>query len=313
MLKRFLLLPTVLLLAACEAADPQPVGPDPTVAVNRPTAQPEMKSVAQEIEFVGVVTARHSEIVPVPYRGRVEKLAIRPGMKIKAGDPIVKLEETDLKNQIEAAKMAEKSALASAGASGALAAQARKEIKAQEKMLKFGAGTRMTISQTQAQLQSQSAQAGAAAAQGEQQRFSRKQLERRLENALTVAKKDGVVMAVKVKEGEIAEEGAQVARICDDSDLMIKFAVPKEQKNRVRKGGKVEVHIEGTERTMFATIESISVEEAPINLTVVVADLDDRKLMPDEVTVSSIAKVKLVESPERASSRASKPRKEKRT
>ena len=84
-----------------------------------------------------------------------------------------------------------------------------------------------------------------------------------------------------------------LARVFDGSDLIIRFAVPKEHSGEIQLGQRVELAIEGDRRTVWAIVTSISgAQEPPINFTVDEADIDDTKLAPGEITVASVGRVR---------------------
>ena len=50
---------------------------------------PAATEAAPEIpDFPGVVTSRNSKVVPAEFQGRVERVSIFAGQKVRAGDPI---------------------------------------------------------------------------------------------------------------------------------------------------------------------------------------------------------------------------------
>ena len=107
---------------------------------------------------------------------------------------------------------------------------------------------------------------------------------------------DGVVMMVKVNEGEMAQKGQPLARVFDPKDLMMQFAVPKEHRQLVAPGKRVELRIEGVERSLWATVERIADQEPPLNFSVVEADIDDTKLNPDEVRLTAKGRVRIADA-----------------
>lgn len=247
----------------------------------------------EQPEFVGVVTSRKSEIIPAPFTGRVNRLDVTPGQRVRAGDRIALLDDTDLKSKIAGLVAQEKAAKAEAGAAGAMAAAARTRLRATQKLVGMGAAPRIEAATVGAEVSSNGAQAGAAAQRGGVARAEREVLERQLSKAQVAAPTEGIVMQVKSKDGAVVNQGEPLARVYDPSDLLIRFAVPKSQRNLVTRGARVQLSIDGVDRPLWATVESLADEEAPINFTVVVADLDDSKLGPDEVRIATVARVKL--------------------
>lgn len=249
----------------------------------------------EQPEFVGVITSRKSEIIPAPFTGRVKRLEVTPGQKVYAGDKIALLDDTDLKSEIQKKIAEERAASAQAGAGGAMAAYGKTQLKAVNKLVKLGSAPKIEIEKIKADINAQGAQSGAAAAQGLVAKASRDILERQLKGAQMTAPTGGIVMMVKAKEGAVVQQGEPIARVFDPRDLIVRFAVPKTYRDKLQTGARVELQIEGVKRQIWATIQEYADEEAPINFTVVVADLDDAKLGPGEVRLASVAKVKLVD------------------
>ncbi len=247
-------------------------------------------------EFVGVVTSRRSEVIPAAFSGRILRMNVHPGQRVHAGDSIAKLDDTDLKSQIAGLIAEEKAARASSGASGAMAAAARVKLTAEKRLVAIGASARISITNATAEVNSQGAQAAAAASQGGVARAKREVFERQLAKADVTSPLDGVVMMVRAKEGEVPQPGTPLARVFDPRDLIIRFAVPKEFRAQLVLGKRVELRIDGVDRAVWATIERMADEEAPINFTVVEADIDDSKLGPDEVQVASVGRVRIADA-----------------
>ena len=250
--------------------------------------------VPEAPEFVGIVTSRRSELVPIPFGGKLLKVDIKPGQRIRKGEQLAKLDDTDLKAEIEAARSDERAGLAQAGADGAIAHQAREEANRMQRGRKAFSG--MAIQSKFADAASAGSRSGVGASQAKSARARREPLERQLSQASIVAPFDGVVMSVKAKEGSVAQKGETITRLFDPSDLLFRFAVPKEWRKQITVGTRVELTIEGVDRPLWATIERIADEEAPINFAVVDADIDDSKLAPDEIRITSSGRVTLADN-----------------
>src|ERR1700759_683364 len=110
-----LLLPPLLLSTACGAADPVPTEPSPTEVMQARAARP----LPPPAEFTGVVTSRKSSVISAGVGARTEKLLIRPGQLVKAGQLVAKLDETELQTKLAEAKANEQSAQMEAGSYGA--------------------------------------------------------------------------------------------------------------------------------------------------------------------------------------------------
>ena len=279
----------IVLLAACGAPEQPPAEPDHTEPVH-PAQAP---APAETPEFVGVITARKSEIIPAAFGARLLTLDVHQGQPVRAGDKIARLDDQELKSQIEGYKAEEAAARAQAGVGGAQAALARAKLSAERKLYALGASPRMGITSAQAELGAAGASAGAAAAQGGVAKAKRQIAERQLEKAQLTSPINGIVMMVRAREGEALQQGAPIARVADPRDLIVRFAVPKEYAKQLAAGQRVQVRVDGVDQPVWATVERMSTEEPPINFTVVEADIDDSKLRPDELRLAAVSRVTL--------------------
>jgi len=282
----------IALLAACSGAEPPPAEPSPTEAV-----LPAATEAAPEIpDFPGVVTSRNTKVVAAEFQGRVDRISIFAGQKVRAGDPIAKLDDTELRSQIDAARHNESAARADAGAAGAQAYAAQLSFKRDARLGRKGYLAQSAVDNSRAQSRSLGAQSGAHSSRADSFKAERTRLEGLVGKAQAVAPFDGVVMMVKVKEGEVAQRGTPLARVFDPKDLIMKFAVPKEHRHLVAPGKRVELRIDGVARPVWATIERIADEAPPINFAVVEADIDDTKLSPDEIRLTAQGRVRIADA-----------------
>jgi len=248
-------------------------------------------------EFTGVVTSRRSSVIASQVQGRIEKLSIHSGQLIKAGELVAKLDETELKTKLEQAKSNEQAALMEAGSYGAQASALHQKMVAESRLQRLGVSSSMAVSNARAEYAQIGSQGGAAMAKAITAKAAREQSEKDLARAAIIAPIDGIVTNIKAHEGEIAQVGTPLARVFDPSDLIIRFAVPKEHRAELRLGQRVELAIEGDKRQIWAVVTNISgAQEPPINFTVVEADIDDGKLAPGELTVASVGRVRIADA-----------------
>jgi len=286
-------LPVMVLATACAAADQVPTERSPTQATQARTAS----APPPAPEFTGVVTSRRSSVIASQVQGRIEKLSIHSGQLIKAGELVAKLDETELKTKLEQAKSNEQAALMEAGSYGAQASALHQKMVAESRLQRLGVSSSMAVSNARAEYAQIGSQGGAAMAKAITAKAAREQSEKDLARAAIVAPIDGIVTNIKAHEGEIAQVGTPLARVFDPSDLIIRFAVPKEHRAELQLGQRVELAIEGDKRPIWAVVTNISgAQEPPINFTVVEADIDDTKLAPGELTVASVGRVRIADA-----------------
>jgi multidrug resistance efflux pump len=285
-------LPVLLLVTAC-AADPMPIEPNPTEVtrvrtVKEPVARP---------EFTGVVTSRKSSVISAQVQARIEKFGITSGQVIKAGELVAKLDDTELANRVTQARANEKAALLEAGSFGAQAGALRQSLVAETRLNKRGVSSSFAVTKARAELSQVGSQAAAAMAKAMTARAAREQAEKDLTRVSIFAPLGGIVTNIKAHEGEIAQIGTPLARVFDPSDLIIRFAVPREQRSAIQLGQRVELAVDDAKRLVWATVTNISgAQEPPINFTVVEADIDDSKLAPGELTVASVGRVRIADA-----------------
>ena len=283
----------MILVTACAAPDPAPTEPSPTGATQARAVKPPPPAP----EFTGVVTSRKSSVISAQVQGRIEKLSIHAGQQIKAGELVAKLDETELQTKLDQARSNEQAALMEAGSFGAQASAARQKMVAEARLHKLGVSSRMAVTSARAEYAQIGSQGGAAMAKAITAKAAREQSEKDLAKAAIVAPIDGIVTNIKAREGEIAQVGTPLARVFDPSDLIIRFAVPREHRADLQLGQRVELAIEGNKRLVWATVTNISgAQEPPINFTVVEADIDDGKLAPGELTVASVGRVRIADA-----------------
>lgn len=246
------------------------------------------------MEFTGVVTSRRSSVVSAQVAARIEKLNMRTGQPVKAGELVARLDKTEIENRLEQARSNEKAARQEANSYGAQASVAHRSALAEHNLSKRGASSQMAVAQAQATAAQYGAQTAAAMAKADAAKTARELTEKDLARTEIVAPLDGVVTNIKAREGEVVQIGAPLARVFDPSDLLIRFAVPRDQRGKVAVGQRVELSVEGNARPVWATVTNISgAQEPPINFTVVEADIDDSKLAPGELAVASVGRVRV--------------------
>lgn len=287
---RFTLLP--LALAACTVTE-QPAAPDPTAS----TSTAAVEAPAPAPEFTGVIITRESRVITADFEARIMDLNLNTSQRVRKDEVFGRLDDTDLKLQLERAKASEKALRGEVAAAGARAAALSRQAKSEAILARHGAAPMAALRNAKAEASSAGASTSAASGRLGEAQVSRQQVEELIKKAELRSPIDGVITMVAARKGQIAQKGTILARVYDTSDLMVRFAVPKEQRKLVKAGGRVELSVEGVSHPIWASIQRISDEvEPPINFTIVEADIDDTKLQPDEVRVTASAIVRVADS-----------------
>ena len=226
-------------------------------------------------EFVAVVSSRVSKVITADFQGRVERLAIRNGQTVHAGDVVAELDPTQLRMDLEKAKGAFAAAKGQAGRAGAAYSNARRRASLEQRLIRSGA----VAPEAYRSALSEAGQFGAdgAAAAGEMQRARAqiKELEAMIGKAQVRAPLDGVVSIVKIKEGEVPAKGTPIARVFDPNQLVVRFAVPRADRSLVAPGVAVELVTNTSKQTVPATVRlEDTVDDPSIDFTVFEAVID---------------------------------------
>jgi RND family efflux transporter MFP subunit len=266
---------------------------DPTEVTQARAATPPPPA----LELVGVVTSRNSAVISAQVQARIEKLGIRSGQLVKAGQLVARLDKTELETKLVQAESNEKSAQLEASGYGVQADGMRQQMIAETRLNTLGVSPLLAKQKARADYLQVLSTNGAALARAETAKAAREQAEADLARAEIRAPLTGVVTNIKAREGEIAQVGTPLARVFDPSNLIIRFAVPREHRGDVALEQVVEFAVDGDSRRITATVTNISgAQEPPINFTVVEADIDDTKLAPNQLAVASVGRVRITDA-----------------
>jgi multidrug efflux pump subunit AcrA (membrane-fusion protein) len=278
-------------LPACAAPDKLPTEAPPNVATKPAVAD----APVERPDFVGVVTSKGSKTISAPFSARVLKIEARHGLRVKKGDVIARMDDSELQQKLQQEIANEAAGNAEAGQGGAQAGAACAKVRLVQMANKRGARSGQDVAQAIAECNAARSGSGVGGAKAKSARAAQAIIRRQIEQAVITAPVDGVVLGMKMKEGGAVNLGEALARVADPSDLRVKFTVEKEWRKAIEVGNRVELKIDGVDRTIWAAVDRINIEEAPITFAVVEADLDDTKLGPDEVQLASEVHVRIAE------------------
>lgn len=280
-----------MLLAACSGHEQPPSEPDPTEAtrVTTPEAAPPTP------EFVAVVASRTSRAVSPEFDGNIEKLLVRSGQVVKAGDPIAMLDASQLQSDLERQLSERASAQSEAASYGVRAGQARRQANLTHRLLRTGTESLEAYRTAQAEANAAGAQGGIAVGRIKGANVQIERLQKLIASAKVTAPIDGVISVVKAKVGEGAHKGVPLASVVDPTALLVRFAVPRMQRAKIAQNTVVELRVPGDERPVYATVERVTDELDPtIDFVTVDADIVDLKLHRD-VRVGTVGRVRIAD------------------
>ncbi|HTR50584.1 MAG TPA: biotin/lipoyl-binding protein [Kofleriaceae bacterium] len=278
-------MPLLLLAAACGTHETTPDELDPTEA----EYPAERAQAPAPIELVAVVSSHQAKVISADFEGRVEKLFVHNGERVKAGDVVAQLDATDLQSKLAEAQAQKASAEGEASRAYILASAARRAAHNEERLVRFGASAPEALNKANSDAAAAAAEGAAAAGKIKEASANIDELQKLIAAAAVKAPIDGQVSMVKAKEGEVAHKGTPIARVFDPHDLVIKFAVPREVLPLVKLGENVDVQI--GKRVLVAKVRaSLSEYDPTVGFTPFEAEIDLAKI-PAEIQVGDAGHV----------------------
>lgn len=242
-----------------------------------------------------MITSRESKLVTAEVDGRVEQLIVRPGQRVKAGDPLVVVDATEVKRQLEAARGAEETALGELRRAEAARAEASRQLRQQQSLLRDGAVSRDAVASARSAYAIAAAGVQTAVGATRRARAAREQAAQLLDKTTIKAPMDGVITLVKVSSNQMLQRGQSIARVFDPSDLWVRFAIEPTMRGDVRDGTRITATTLGEgARSFTATVRLVHrTLEPPLQLTVVEADLDDAALAEHDAMLGTMVDVRV--------------------
>src|SRR5262249_8580369 len=135
-------------------------------------------AVSHDWDLPAVFTSASDQVLPAPFAGRIKKLHVTAGTKVKKGDAIATLDTAELSAKLRGARAEEQAARADAGAAATEASKLSREVQIKTKLVKVGVMARFELEVAQKELQTASNRGAGAAARADAAAISRAELER---------------------------------------------------------------------------------------------------------------------------------------
>jgi RND family efflux transporter MFP subunit len=209
---RALIPAALVVLVACggEASSPKKPPPPPPREVQLVTVAPTEARVAGE--YLGTLLSRASLTVMPQVAGYVRKLHVRPGQRVRVGDPLVEIDARE-----ESAALSSASAQAEAAAAAlALAEQSRTRIEA---LHREGLATAAELDKVRADVAAAGAAVRAAGAQVSQRRVA-------VGNRVVRAAVPGAIGEVVVRLGDYVTATTRLTTIAGGDGLELTLGIP---------------------------------------------------------------------------------------
>lgn len=234
-----------MLLMAASIALAQPPQMPPAAVVVEPV---ERREVAPTIPITGTVYSRDDLQITMGVDGRLEYVA-EPGTRVSAGDPIARIDTTQLRlSRAEQAAQAERA--------GAQLRFLDAQLRRQRNLADTNVLAANELEQTESQRD-------VAASDLRIAEVRLAQIDEQLRRAVVRAAFDGIVTGRLRREGEDVTRGTPVARLLDTSRLEVRVLAPLRYQGRVSVGD--ELHLYGFERESTGRVRAIVPATDPRN------------------------------------------------
>ncbi len=246
------------ILAAC--ADPMNQPAETASAITAPVS-PEQTAPApsQDQLLLGVVLAREAVEVSAPFEGRLLRLSVQPGDRVKAGTVMGRMALEPLRNEEQMAEALLEQAQADLRR---VELEARAATERVQRYEKSPPGTFSTDELSEAQYEEKIAitQVAAVRARIREREAALGQIRQRLSEAEILAPFDCIVAVRYLDPGARVQAGAPVLRLLQASEFRVRFAIPETRSGKATLGLPITVLLPALGQTFPGKIESIAPE-----------------------------------------------------
>lgn len=226
--------PKVPVVSLSPGEAPVSLGPVATVrAIRIPRAE----------TAVGTIRAVHETSVGSKLLARVVEVHVKAGQRVKAGEVLIRLDDSDLQARLEQAKAALKAAAAARQQAAADEQRARQLLPAK-------AVTPQEYERAATALK-------AAEADLHRAEEAIKEIQATLDWATIRAPMDGVVIDKKVDVGDTVTPGQVLVTLFDPARMQLVANVRESLAHRLRVGQNIEVRVEGLQKECAGTVSEI--------------------------------------------------------
>lgn len=288
---------TVALTLVCAsglAASPAMASQPPSEEVPLPVLVPDRGASrpGAPTSFLGVVIPHESVDLSSKFEGRLERLEVDVGDRVKQGDALARLDVRPLVQDLAAARANLQGSRAEEQAARLLLAEAR-EKKGRyftPRSLELGVYSQEELAKVRYEESTALARLQAARARSREQLARVVELEQNVSEAVLLAPFDGVIATRPVSPGARIAAGQPILRLLGTGGRKVRFAVPEEQSRQLEPGSPLRLSFAQPALTLAGHVESIAPEvDAAARMVFAVAAFDDPP--PDTVATGMVAYV----------------------
>lgn len=225
------------------------------------TAQAKRGNIAQSVEATGEVFAANLVDVGAQVSGQIDKLFVKVGDKVKAGDLIAQIDSVKQRNTLSQQEAALESYKAQLNSTKIALGVAKSQYEREKKLYKNKATTSESLENAKSSFSTKEAAVKELQAKIKQTQIEIDTARTNLGYTKIVAPLDGTVVSVPVEEGQTinaVQSTPTIAMIADLSKMEIKMQISEGDVVQVKVGNRVEYFIlSDVNRKFNATLSSI--------------------------------------------------------
>jgi membrane fusion protein, multidrug efflux system len=245
-----------LLLAGCGDERRAPAPRAPLDAGAAPAGND--AAAATSRGFVGVLVAAELVDVAPRFEGRVVKVHVRAGDKVRAGALLAEMDPAPLREELRAAEASQRAAVAAQRQADVDVAEATRRLENERAAVAAGTSPRQLLETAELGLQRARAARERARSMVAEERSRVETSRARLADAALRAPFAGTVGLRFRDAGATVGPGTPIVRLVGQGDLLLRFAVPPDRARALAVGDTVDVEIETLPDPAPAIVRQIS-------------------------------------------------------
>jgi RND family efflux transporter MFP subunit len=239
-----------------------------------------------KLTSTGYVVPQRTSKVGAKTAGRIAKVNVVEGSRVKAGDVLAELDAADVGAQLQSAKARVAHARAAVQTAKAELADAQQKAKRERKLAQAGVGAAAAAEDLEARVLPAQRQVSAAEAAVKASEAEAAAIEVNLGYLTIVAPMDGVVVNKPAQVGEVVGiQAAQIVELADFSSLVVETDVPEGKLHLIGENDPCDIILDAyPDRTYAGRVKEVSprVNRAKATVVVKVAFEGDAKdVLPD--------------------------------
>lgn len=193
------------------------------------------------LSSTGYVVPRVVSRIGSPIIGRIVRVPVREGDRVRVGDLLAELDPDDAERAVAAARSRLLAAQARAATAQAQLVEVQQQAARQRTLFERGVAARSTVEDLDARAVALEAQANASSAEARAARSEVEVARASAERTRIVAQIDGTVITEAPNVGDMAWPERELMQVADMSSLVVETDVPETRLSLVRIGGPCEI------------------------------------------------------------------------